>query len=179
MNKQFKSVADGNREVRERYNTTLHTYDMFPVGTPVRIICRMQDFTAFNGEETGVVVKSEPGHLGIIVKFDKPYDRFHEKFNFDAHDLVFYKKPNAINTRTESWRTLAETILESLAERNVYIVADMLQHRMEVMGLGLSDYSVLGGVFKRAAKSGIIERLDRPTKQALWLSKIYKDDNNA
>lgn len=76
--------------------------------------------------------------------------------------------------KTQAWRDAADQLLEALARENKYIVADMVQVFLESAGYGLEDYSPLGGVFKRAAKRGIIKKIDRPTKQALWYSKIYK-----
>jgi len=75
--------------------------------------------------------------------------------------------------KSQAWRDAADKLLESLARENKYIVADMVQIFLESAGYGLDDYSPLGGVFKRAAKRDIISRIDRPTKQALWISKIY------
>lgn len=75
--------------------------------------------------------------------------------------------------KTQAWRDAADQLLEALAKENKYIVADMVQIFLESAGYGLDDYSALGGVFKRAAKRGIITRIDRPTKQALWYSNIY------
>ena len=81
--------------------------------------------------------------------------------------------------KTQAWRDAADKLLEALARENKYIVADMVQIFLESAGYGLDDYSPLGGVFKRAAKRGIISRIDRPTKQALWLSKVYGGQNDA
>lgn len=75
--------------------------------------------------------------------------------------------------KSQAWRDAADNLLEALARENKYIVADMLIIFLESAGYGLKDYSPLGGAFKRAAAKGIITRIDRPTKQALWLSKIY------
>lgn len=79
--------------------------------------------------------------------------------------------------KSEEWRDGADRLLEALARENKYIVADMVIIFLESAGYGLPDYSPLGGVFKRAAKKGIITRIDRPTKQALWLSKLYPESN--
>ena len=81
--------------------------------------------------------------------------------------------------KSQAWRDAADKLLEALARENKYIVADMVQIFLESAGYGLDDYSPLGGVFKRAAKRGIISRIERPTKQALWLSKIYGGQNDA
>lgn len=76
--------------------------------------------------------------------------------------------------KSQAWRDSADRLLEALARENKYIVADMVIIFLESASYGLKDYSPLGGVFKRAAKRGIISRIDRPTKQALWLSNIYR-----
>ena len=75
--------------------------------------------------------------------------------------------------KSQAWRDAADQLLKALALENKYIVADMVQIFLESAGYGLLDYSPLGGVFKRAAKAGIIKRIDRPTKQALWVSQVY------
>lgn len=80
--------------------------------------------------------------------------------------------------KSQAWRDAADKLLEALARANKYIVADMVQVFLESAGYGLDDYSPLGGVFKRAAKKGIISKVERPTKQALWHSKIYGGNNN-
>lgn len=80
---------------------------------------------------------------------------------------------NSSDGKSQAWRDAADNLLEALARENKYIVADMLIIFLESAGYGLKDYSPLGGVFKRAAKRGIIQRIDRPTKQALWLSKVH------
>ncbi len=76
--------------------------------------------------------------------------------------------------KSQAWRDAADKLLEALARENKYIVADMVIIFLESAGYGLNDYSVLGAVFKRAAKRGIISRIDRPTRQALWLSQTYR-----
>lgn len=79
-----------------------------------------------------------------------------------------------VDGKSQAWRDAADKLLEALARENRYVVADMVQIFLESADYGLDDYSPLGGVFKRAAKRGIIKRIDRPTKQALWVSLIYK-----
>lgn len=78
--------------------------------------------------------------------------------------------------KSQAWRDAADKLLESLARENKYIVADMVKVFLESAGYGLKNYSALGGVFNRAAKRGIIKRVDRKTKPALWQSKIYYAD---
>lgn len=76
--------------------------------------------------------------------------------------------------KSQAWRDAADKLLEALARDNKYIVADMLIVFLESANYGLKSYEPLGGVFKRAAKKGIISKIDRNTKQALWISKVYK-----
>lgn len=76
--------------------------------------------------------------------------------------------------KSQAWRDAADDLLEALARENKYIVGDMLIIFLESANYGLEDYTPLGGVFKRAARKGIIKKIDRPTKQALWYSTIYK-----
>lgn len=80
--------------------------------------------------------------------------------------------------KSKAWRDAADKLLETLARDNQYIVADIVIIFLESAGYGLLNYSPLGGVFKRAAKRRIIQRVDRPTKQALWVSKINRNSNN-
>lgn len=76
--------------------------------------------------------------------------------------------------KSQAWRDAADKLLEVLAKENKYIVADMVIIFLEGINYGLDDYSPLGGVFKRAAQRGIIAKVDRPTRQTLWHSKIYR-----
>ena len=75
--------------------------------------------------------------------------------------------------KSKAWRDAADKLLETLARDNQYIVGDMLIIFLESAGYGLTDYTPLGGVFKRAAKKGIIKRVDQNTKQALWASNTH------
>lgn len=84
-----------------------------------------------------------------------------------------------IDGKSQAWRDAADKLIEALARENKYIVGDMLIIFLESANYGLDDYTPLGGVFKRAAKKGIITKVDRATKQALWLSRIYGAQNNA
>lgn len=83
-----------------------------------------------------------------------------------------------VDGKSQAWRDAADKLLEALARDNQYIVADMVIIFLESAGYGLEDYSPLGGVFKRAAKRGTIKRVDRPTKQALWVSQLYKKNGD-
>lgn len=62
-----------------------HAFSLFPVGTPVRIACKCQDFSFFFGE-TGRVIENKYCYLGIIVEYvDKDGDL--RTFNFNPSDL--------------------------------------------------------------------------------------------
>lgn len=75
--------------------------------------------------------------------------------------------------KSQEWRDAADRLVEALARDNQYVVGDMLVIFLESAGYGLENYTPLGGVFKRAASRGIIKKVDRDTKQALWVSQIY------
>lgn len=79
--------------------------------------------------------------------------------------------------KTQAWRTAANDLLVALAKENKYIVSDMVILFLESAGYGLKDYSPLGGVFRRAAKSGVIKKIDQPkaSKQSLWVSLIKEE----
>jgi hypothetical protein len=81
---------------------------------------------------------------------------------------------NRMYGKSAEWRDGADQLLEALAHDNQYIVSDIMIMFLESSGYGLDDYSPLGGVFKRASKKGLIKRVNRPTKQAIWASKIYR-----
>ena len=80
--------------------------------------------------------------------------------------------------KTPEWRQFADDRLDVIAKHNQYIVSDMLVADLERHGAKPENSSVLGGVFTRAAKRGVIEK--QPTRQkskrprTVWLSKIYK-----
>lgn len=76
--------------------------------------------------------------------------------------------------KSKSWADAADRLLEAFARDNQYIIADILIMFLESANYGLDDYTPLGGAFKRAAKKGIISKIDRPSKKALWKSNIYK-----
>ena len=80
--------------------------------------------------------------------------------------------------KSQAWRDAADRLLEALARDNQYIVADMMIIFLESAGYGLPSYTPLGGVFKRASKKGIVKRVSRNTKQALWVSNLYKKNGD-
>lgn len=83
-----------------------------------------------------------------------------------------------IDPKSEQWREGANDLLIALAKENKYIVSDMVILFLESAGYGADDYSALGGVFRRAAKAGIIKKIEQPkkAKQSLWISTIYDVD---
>ena len=83
-----------------------------------------------------------------------------------------------VDGKSQEWRDAAHKLLEALAKENKYIVSDMVILFLESAGYGLDDYSALGGVFRRAAKAGIIKKIEQPkkAKQSLWISTLYDVD---
>lgn len=108
-------------------------------------------------------------HMLPTPRCDQCYPRFLAETT--VGDVLDADKANG---KSQAWRDAADKLLEALARDNRYIVADMMQIFLESAGYGLLDYSPLGGVFKRAAKKGVVSRIARPTKQALWYSNIYR-----
>lgn len=74
----------------------------------------------------------------------------------------------------------AEYALPQMALHNQYITADTLIAVLEQDGYTLSNYSVLGGVFTRAAKAGIINKSPSANRskshsaKTVWRSLIYE-----
>ena len=62
-----RSIADITKDMVKIYGTENNTYDDFPIGTPVKIICACQDFHFFYGE-TGRVIRNEATYLSIILE---------------------------------------------------------------------------------------------------------------
>lgn len=66
------------------------TYKDISVGMRVKVVSEHVDFYWFNGE-VGTVIKAEPRHLGIIVKFDKAREFIdgsdQDEFNFNPENL--------------------------------------------------------------------------------------------
>lgn len=89
------------------------------------------------------------------------------------------------NGKTEEWRTAAHEVIKKLAQENSIIVSDMVVATLEADGLGLDNYSTLGGVFTRAAKEGIISKTDQQQQstraksnsaKTVWVSLIYQKE---
>lgn len=88
--------------------------------------------------------------------------------------------------KTEQWQAAAHKIIEQVAKGNQYVVSDMVVNALEAAGLGLDNYSPLGGVFKRAAKDGYIAKTDEKQQstrgkshsaKTVWVSLIYRQDD--
>jgi len=88
-----KSIFDIQEDNVKIYGTEDNTYEDFPVGTHVKIICSCQDFHFFFGE-TGKVIKNGNRYLSIIVEYDKPRHyvggAIEKTFNFEPRDLVIW-----------------------------------------------------------------------------------------
>ena len=86
-----KTIYDINEENRDKYDTRKNTYDDFPVGMRVKIICACQDFTFFSGE-IGTVTENKNRYLGIHVEYDEPRKykngQIETGFNFEPNDLI-------------------------------------------------------------------------------------------
>lgn len=87
-----------------------------------------------------------------------------------------------MDPKTEEWRQLAHGIVTQLAATNTLIVSDMVVSALESAGMGLKNYSALGGVFTRAAKAGLIIKTDETapgnrkshSAKTVWRSLTYK-----
>lgn len=86
------------------------------------------------------------------------------------------------NGKSEEWRTAAHAVIKKVAEQNSIVVSDMVVTALEEAGLGLDNYSPLGGVFTRAAKEGILEKTSETQQstraksnsaKTVWISLIY------
>lgn len=84
--------------------------------------------------------------------------------------------------KTNEWRNRAHDIIADLASNNGMVVSDMVVNALETAGLGLDNYSVLGGVFNRAAKEGLIAKTDitqqstrarSKSAKTVWRSLVY------
>lgn len=85
--------------------------------------------------------------------------------------------------KTNEWRDQAHQIVANLAKNNGMVVSDMVVTELEANGLGLDNYSVLGGVFNRAAKEGLIAKTDitqqstrarSKSAKTVWRSLVYR-----
>lgn len=85
--------------------------------------------------------------------------------------------------KTNEWRNQAHEIIAEVAKANSVVVSDMVVAALEAAGLGLDNYSVLGGVFTRAAKDGFIVKTDiqqqstrgrSNSAKTVWRSLVYQ-----
>lgn len=90
-----------------------------------------------------------------------------------------------MDSKTIEWRTAAHEVIKDVATKNSIIVSDMVVTALEAAGLGLKNYSALGGVFTRAAKDGFISKTDEKqhstrgkshSAKTVWISEIYEQD---
>ena len=87
-----------------------------------------------------------------------------------------------MDPKTEAWRKAAHDVITELAATNSLIVSDMVVAALETAGMGLNNYSALGGVFTRAAKAGLIVKTDETapgnrkshSAKTVWRSLVYK-----
>lgn len=115
-----KSVYDINEAAKLKNKTKGNTFDMFPVGKKVRVICVCQDFQFFRGDEEGIVVKNTGKYLGITIKLAKDF-----KWGFNPEDLVLLEdKPmNDIPELTQDQE------IERVAMNIVFQIGDELFER--------------------------------------------------
>lgn len=87
-----------------------------------------------------------------------------------------------VDPKSQEWRKHAHDVITELAKTNTHIVSDMVVAALEASNMGLDNYSVLGGVFKRAAAAGIIAKTDEVqagnrkshSAKTVWRSLVYK-----
>jgi hypothetical protein len=141
-----KSVYDLNEEARAKYKTFDNTYNDFPVGTRVKVICICQDHYFFKGNETGIVIKNNHNYLGIIIKFDKPRHfeggYVQKEFNFSPKDLIREEEEKMEKILIVLERTDVEeisTVEELMLARNQLGVIDQ---SYQDMSLGTPEWVV-------------------------------------
>lgn len=90
--------------------------------------------------------------------------------------------------KTNEWRNRAHEIIAEVAKANSIVVSDMVVTALEAEGLGLDNYSVLGGVFNRAAKDGLIIKTDiqqqstrgrSNSAKTVWRSLVYENQGDS
>lgn len=97
------TVWDMNQERKDRFKTRENTFDMFPVGSRVQIICVACDHHFFDGSEEGKVIRNENRYLSIIVEFDEPRHfeggGIQKEFGFNPDDLILLEDGNSELTK--------------------------------------------------------------------------------
>lgn len=90
-----KTVWDIHQEAIVQYGTENNTFEMFPMGTRVKIITPCEDFNFFYGE-TGTVKSNKKQYLSIYVEYDEPRhykDGTIEKgWGFNPQNLIILKE---------------------------------------------------------------------------------------
>ena len=88
-------LSESSQKNMKIYGTMNNTYEDFPIGTHVKIICLSQDHHFFYGE-TGKVIKNGGRYLSIKVEYDEPrhYSNgvVETNFNFNPTDLCIYNE---------------------------------------------------------------------------------------
>lgn len=91
-----------------------------------------------------------------------------------------------VDSKSTQWREAAHEVIKTLARQNSYVVSDMVVTALEAAGLGLDNYSSLGGVFTRAAKDGFITKTNETQQstraksnsaKTVWISMIYQQED--
>jgi hypothetical protein len=123
--KKTKSVADVNKELKLKHNTLENTFEMFPVGIWVQVICACRDFRFFKGDEVGQVIRNTGNYLGIIVKFSDGLE-----FNFAPEDLIILNK-EGVSQPTPLWsktldKAVEEWILQGRSDEQIHGVKNFL-----------------------------------------------------
>lgn len=118
-----RSILDANNDAIKNHKTKDNTFEMFPIGSRVKVICVCQDYYFFNHEKentNGTVIRNSGKYLGIIVKWDEPrqYEcHFQEEFNFEPSDLVLLdEKPEPIKIEPLRKFAMPTEIVEKINE---------------------------------------------------------------
>ena len=138
-----KTVFEVNEGKRNQFKTRENTYDMFPVGSRVRVICIHQDFTFFKGTETGTVVKNNKSYLGIHVKFDHATSI--EGFSFEPKDLIL------ISEGELGLKTTEKSKLNDCTLQGVLVDIEHVAQNLGLYGLA-NDQNVLKDAIERLKK---------------------------
>lgn len=88
-----------------------NTFDMFPVGTTVKVVSEIVDFRFFY-LQTGIVVENTGGYLGIRVQFDEP-------MNYEDGSVLKGYGFNPENLEVISARKTSTVEIKSLEEKYV------------------------------------------------------------
>lgn len=128
-----KSLWDTSQDMIRVYGTEYNTYDDFPIGSYVKIICISQDHHFFFGE-TGTVFRNSGEYLGISVEYDEPRHykdgTIETSFNFVPKDLTIWNKASKmISDEYERLKNLSKEEKEQVEENK------QRSERFEVMDL--------------------------------------------